>query len=247
MRQLLPSIDAVFLSLGLTSASQKLHPAYFKSIPIKINKNQSAIDCWNEARKSTEHLPGPDAWKESFVRYIRLCNAKRINPFAHTADRTDNNQIAFSLRHSRRKAVKYIDSLGLLSKYKVQWNSEALDFIDTEQGFKLRSKITLQNVDFLELKSLLEPQMFFKYDGPYRLGKWDWRKPFNPYNLVIGVSVAGNFEAYLWYEITLGTDVYVNYMQNRDMDSQLKKAVETMWFTVARTIKFQTLKRISMF
>lgn len=253
MKQLQTSAVTNLELIGIRREQQRAHPSRLTPVenymPPRLNRR--AIDVWKEALKEVESEPVSErAWSQAVSRFITLCTRRQINPFQSDLDRTDNNSISEKLKFARRQVVKYIDDWKVLERNDVAPAADYYTINKLPDGFEIHSRVSLRNVDLFEFKREIEARKFFKYDGPYKIGRWDWHRRIYQYPIWVGVSSAGNIETYLWYTIQITDEPFVNLIANNmasGRGGEFERTIESIWLPIVKNLRFWTLNRSSRF
>lgn len=236
--------------LGVSPAEQEEMPTSL-TFPSRFNPAYRSV--WNRIVTEVEietDVPAK-AWNAAVKKYIRYGLSNNLNPFVPN-DLTGNAAAIRYLMFARRKVVKYIDEWNILRRHVPRRSSEQFTVTKTEDGVVVRSSIVLRHIDLTRLKKEFVERMFFRFVGPYSVGKVDWRKRLTTYPIYIGFSSANNFEGVLWYEIHLNKSRATAPLLANDLlfdhDKQFERYIrETMWRPITKVIRFWTLPRVSPF
>lgn len=236
--------------LGVSDSVQQRMPTS-GTFPAKLNPVFE--DYWLrlviEVRE--QRLAPIKAWDVVVKSYTRYCIERQVNPFNST-DAGRNASVMQTLMQARRKIVRYIDEWQMLSRFVLKRGGEKLVLDLSDTGLTIRSTITLRQTNLLEIRQELSDRLFYRFNGPYSVGKVDWKRKLPSYPISIGYSSANNFEGILWYEIVLATRPDVELLSTDllfNNENRFEKFIlQEMWHPLVRTIRFRTLgNRISSF
>lgn len=250
MKQLVTAASTNLILLGVSPEQQAVAPTY-GNFPPQFNENYRGI--WQRAvdHALETQLTADKQWDHAVKHYIRECIQDAVDPFGRQDD-TGNGEVLNYLLVARRRVVKYIDEWKILAVYPPRWNSEQLTIDLSEEGITIRSSVVLRHINLRRIKDELLKRKFFRFKGPYNLGKVDWRRRIFQHPIWVGFSAASDFEGILWYEIHMPKRPNVKLLQQDllfNHEQKFERFVKrSIWTPIAKTIRFATIpKRISTF
>jgi hypothetical protein len=194
------------------------------------------VELWSRAYRLPED--------KRVAEYLRLCNGLGRNPFRHVNGSQNNLVITFAMRKLRRELVKYIDSWNILQKTLMERIPPVTFKVKRfDQGFELHGMLLLRNNPVGPMRKWLSMNNFFQYNGPYKLGKWDWHRKFAGKPYEIGVSAANDFETFVWYTMRFDETPYVSEVMHTDSEMAFAEfVIRRLWLPVILTQRLSTTK-----
>jgi len=193
-------------------------------------------ELWSRAYKEPE--------SQRVGAYLRLCNSLGRNPFRHANGSQNNLVLTFAMRKIRRELVKYVDEWGILARtLNERMPPVTFKVKRFEQGFELHGMLMLRQEPLEPLRKWLSANNFFQYNGPYKLGKWDWHRKFPSKPYEIGVSAANNFETFVWYTMRFDETPYVSEVMHTEPEMAFAEfVIRRLWLPVILTQRLRTTR-----